>query len=60
MAGKRIVTKNKDGEVVQIVEEHDLDAEQKHSDARWCYGFALGVLATALIFGFAFARFARF
>ena len=60
MVEKRIVTKNKDGEVIKIIEHHDPNAEQKALDAKWRVGFVEGVIVTALLFGLALARFARF
>jgi len=60
MVEKRIVTKNKAGEVVKIVEHHDLDAEKRQSQADFRFGVAIGVLASVLVFGVALARFVRF
>lgn len=54
MVEKRIVTKNKIGEVVKIVEHHDLNAERR---AYLGYGVSIGVVVTVLIFALALARF---
>lgn len=54
MVEKRIVTKNKVGEVVKIVEHHDLKAETRRA---FNSGLCLGVAATVLVFAFALARY---
>ena len=49
MVEKRIVTKNKAGEVLKIVEHHDLDLERKRRLAEWRFVFCMGMLAGGLL-----------
>lgn len=60
MVEKRIVTKGKGGEVLKIVEHHNLDDENRQKQIDFRFGFVLGVLATVLVFGVTLLRFARF
>ena len=57
MVERRIVTKNKAGEVIKIVEHHDPNAEHKLRLSYLRFGVAIGSILTALVMLAAVSRF---
>lgn len=60
MVEKRIVTKNRDGEVVKIIEYHDLLADKKRHAAFIRAAFFIGSLVGGLLVAAVFPYVLRF